>query len=412
MRLRLVGWLVVAAFTSAGTAAAQTAPGTQAFFSGTLDLAHPFGGDGEPEVNRLIRGDNPFDNVRLRLFADVVIRPRWTVFNQILIDPSSSMGLESFLRSYLRFDVFKKEKADLSLQAGVVPTPFGAYSPRAYSERNPLISDPLMYHYFTTLRSNQLPAGNADLLRHRGQGQAADFTGFAGGGSTIKFNGMPIIYDPCWDVGVQALGSAGRLEYIFGVSQGTLSAPRFKGGDNNHGKQVSARLAFVPRPGLVLGASFARGPYLDSALQPNLPPGTRVEDFNQIIYGFDAEYGVRHLALYAEVANNRWQAPNITDGQGRRQDLKTLGWYVEGRYTLRPGLFAALRYDRVDFGDIDDGTSAGRKVPWNYDVHLWEYGVGYYLTDRIIAKLVRQDYRSAGDPEPESFWAVQVSASF
>jgi hypothetical protein len=412
VRLRLIGWLVVAVVTPAGTAAAQTAPGSHVFFSGTLDLAHPFGGDGEPEVNRLIRGDNPFDNVRLRLFGDVVINSRWTVFNQILIDPSSRMGLESFLRSYLRFDVFKKQKADLSLQAGVVPTPFGAYSPRAYSDRNPLVSDPLMYHYFTTLRSNQLPAGNADLLRHRGQGQSDDFTGFAGGGSTIKFNGMPMIYDPCWDVGVQALGSAGRLEYVLAVSQGTLSAPRFKGGDNNHGKQLSGRLAFVPRPGIVLGASYARGPYLDSTLKPSLPAGNTADDYNQEIYGFDAEYGVRHLALHAELANNRWQSPNITDGHGGTDDLKTLGWYVEGRYALKPGLFAALRYDRIDYGDIDDGTGTGRKVPWNYDVHLWEYGIGYYLTDRIIAKIVRQDYRSSGESASAHFWAVQVSASF
>jgi hypothetical protein len=414
VRLRLIGWLVVAAFTPAGTAAAQTAPGSQAFFSGTLDLARTFGGSGEPEVNRLIRGDNPFDNVRLRLFADVVVHERWTVFNQILIDPSSSMGLESFLRSYLRFDVFKREKADLSLQAGVVPTPFGAYSPRAYSDRNPLVSDPLMYHYFTTLRSNQIPANNADLLRHRGQGQAANFTGtgFAGGGSPIKFNGMPMIYDPCWDVGVQAIGSAGRLEYVVAVSQGTLSAPRFKGGDNNHGKQFSGRLAFVPYAGVVVGASYARGPYLDSALQPSLPAGSQVNDFNQEIYGFDAEYGVRHLVLYAELASNRWQSPKITDGHGRREDLKTLGWYVEGRYTLRPGLFAAVRYDRIGFGDIDDGTGTGRRVPWNYDVSLWEYGLGYYLTDRVIGKLVRQDYRSKGEPGPGHFFSVQVSASF
>jgi len=412
VRLRLIGWLVVAALTPAGPAAAQTAPGAHVFFSGTLDLAYPFGDHGAPEVNRLIRGDSPFDNVRLRLFGDVVLNSRWTVFNQILIDPSSREGVHSFLRSYLRFEAFKKEKADLSLQAGVVPTPFGAYSPRAYSDKNPLVSDPLLYHYFTTLRSNQLPANNADLLRHRGQGQASDFTGFAGGGSTSRFNGLPMIYDTCWDVGLQAVGSLGRLEYTVGVAQGTLSTPRIFGGDNNDGKQLSGRLAFVPMAGLVLGASYARGPYLDSALEASLPAGTDVDDFNQEIYGFDLEYGVRHLALYAELAKNRWEHPNITDGQGRREDLETLGWYVEGRYTLAPGFFAAVRYDRIDFGEIHDGTGTGRKVPWNYDVYLWEYGLGYYLTDRVIAKLLRQDYKTTSEPHKEHFWAVQVSASF
>jgi hypothetical protein len=412
MRLRIIDWLVVAALTPPGTAAAQTAPGPKAFFNGTLDLAYAFDNKGAPEVNRLIRGDTPFDNVRLRLFADVTLGSRWAVFNQILIDPASQLGLETFLRSYLRFDVFKKQKADLSLQAGVVPTPFGSYSPRAYSEKNPLISDPLMYHYFSSLRSNQLPRDNADLLRHRGQGQAAEFSGFAGGGSPVKFNGLPMIYDPCWDTGLQAQGSFGRFEYVVGVAQGTLSTPRIKGGDNNDGKQVSARVAFVPRPGIVLGASVARGPYLDSALEVSLPPGTDVDEFAQQIYGFDLEVGVGHLAVFAELASNRWEHPNIDDGHGGAQDLENVGGYVEARYTLRPGLYAAFRYDRIDFGEIDDGTGTGQTASWDYDVQLWEYGVGYYLTDRIIAKLVRQDYKTSSEPKSEHFWAVQVSASF
>jgi len=416
MRFRFIGWLVVAVATPPGPAAAQTTPettpGPQTFFAATLDLAYPFSNDGAPRVNRLIRGDSPFDNVRLRLFADVVLNSRWSAFNQILIDPSSRLGLESFLRSYLRFGAFKQEKSDLSLQAGVVPTPFGAYSPRAYSDRNPLISDPLMYHYFTTLRSNALPIDNAELLAHRGQGQADDFTGFTGGGGELKFDGMPMIYDPCWDVGVQALGSAGRLEYVVAVSQGTLSAPRFKGGDNNSGKQLSGRLAYVPRPGMVLGASYARGPYLDSALQAFVPAGTDIESFDQEIYGFDLEFGVRHLVVYAELAHNVWESPTITDGHGHLEGLTVLGGYVEARYTFRPGLYAAVRYDRLTFGDIDDGTGTGHAVPWDYDVRTWEYGLGYYLTDRIKAKLVRQDYTTAAPLPAEHFWAVQVSASF
>jgi len=43
---------------------------------------------------------------------------------------------------------------------------------------------------------------------------------------------------------------------------------------------------------------------------------------------------------------------------------------------------------------------------------LWEYGIGYYVTDRVIAKIVRQDYRSSGESGTAHFWAVQVSASF
>jgi hypothetical protein len=393
---------------------ADTEPGPQAFLGGTLDLVTSLGDDPAPDINVQIRGESPFDNVRLTLFGDFVLNRRFTVFNQILIDPSAQrLGLESFLRSYLRFKAFETPKADLLFEGGKIPTPFGAFSPRAYSNRNPLVSFPLIYHYFSSLRSNQLPADNADLLAHRGEGQGEDFGGFAGGGSTQIQSGLPMIYDPCWDIGVAALGSVGPAEYRVAVTQGTLSSPRFKGGDNNDGKQIAGRLAFVPATGLVLGASYARGPYLDSAVASALPAGAQVEDFDQEIYGFDLEFGIRHLALLAEFAANRWQAPNITEASGARADLTTTGGYVEAKYTIRPGLYAAARYDWLDFGEIDDGTGTNTLQPWDYDIRLWEWGVGYYFTDRIIGKLIRQDHRSDRPGESNgSFWAVQVSTSF
>ena len=103
-----------------------------------------------------------------------------------------------------------------------------------------------MYHYFTSLRSNQLPADNADLLAHRGEGLSSRFAGFSGGGSPQRFNGLPMIYDPCWDFGVETIGSIWRLEYLVALTQGTLSDPRSRPGDNNDGKQLAVHLGFVP----------------------------------------------------------------------------------------------------------------------------------------------------------------------
>lgn len=393
--------------------AADSQPGAQVFLGATLDLATEIGKDDGPDINVQIRGESPFDNLRLRLFGDAVLNRRFTVFNQILIDPSTQrLGLESFLRSYLRYKVFGTPKADLFLEGGKIPTPFGSFSPRAYSDRSPLVSYPLIHHYFSSLRSNQLPADNADLLSHRGQG-AQGFSGFAGGGSTQLQSGLPMIYDPCWDVGVAALGSLGPAEYRVAVTQGTLSSPRFKGGDNNGGKQLAGRVAFVPATGILLGVSYARGPYLDSAVANALPVGARVEDYDQEIYGLDLEFGIRHLDLIAEFAANRWQSPNITDAGGSRADLTQSGGYVEAKYTVRPGLYAAARFDWLDFGAIEDGTGTRTRLSWDYAIHLWELGIGYYFTDRVIGKLVRQDQRSERPgSESSSFWAVQLSASF
>ena len=387
--------------------------GSKVFVNGTLDVATAFGNEGVPQFHEFIRGDSPFDPVRLRLFGDVAFSRRLTLFNQFLIDPDIRFGPKSFIRSYLRLNVFETQGADLSIQAGKLPTVFGNLGNRAYSSENPLISTPLVYHYFSSLRGNQLPANNRDLLQERGNGLSREFGGFAGGGARRGFNGLPIIYDTCWDVGVQVIGSVSRLEYSVAVTQGTLSDPRTQAVDNNGGKQLALRLKHVFSAELSIGGSFARGPYLSSLVQPALGAGRQVEDFNQRVYGIDVEYVVGHLSVVAEVVSNLWQTPNIKDLHGNRSDLTNWSGYVEGKYGLRPGLFAAFRYDTLGFGKIDDGLGAGVRVPWDYGVRSWEMGLGYYLTDQVIAKIVQQVHKihePGGSWEP--FWAVQLSTSF
>jgi len=86
---------------------------------------------------------------------------------------------------------------------------------------------------------------------------------------------------------------------------------------------------------------------------------------------------------------------------------------VEGQYGLRPGLFAAFRYDTLGFGKIDDGSGSGERGPWDYGVHSWEMGLGYYLTDQVIGKIVQQVHKIH---EPKGSWkpfgTVQLSTSF
>lgn len=217
------------------------------FLGGLVAMTVTEGDAGARERNAFRRGDNAFDHVRLTAFGDVVFNQRFSLLNQIILDPASRVGLSTYLRTYLRFAVVSHPSAPLHLQGGRLPSGFGSFAPRAYADRNVLMGLPLLYTYFTALRSNQLPADNDDLLRHRG-------------------NGLPLIYDACWDFGAQVVGSFWRFEYLLGITQGTLSDPRTDPADNNDGKQLLGRLAFVPHVGAVVGASFARGPYLDQAV--------------------------------------------------------------------------------------------------------------------------------------------------
>jgi hypothetical protein len=403
------GWcwgVFLSALLGLSPAAGQPGPVRQ--FSGlstlNLNLADREGLD----LNKLRRGDSPFSNLQLTLFGDVVFDQHLALFSQLLIDPSSraSQSLSTYLNSYLRYTVFSRSRADLHLQAGKLPTPFGAFGPRAYQDKNPLVGLPLMYHYFTSLRANQLPADSADLLAHRGQGQvAAGFTGFKGGGSNQLFAGLPMIYDPCWDFGAEALGSLWRFEYLVALTQGTLADPRSSPGDNNGGLQLATRLGLVPATGLVLGASFARGPYLDRAVAPALGPGQKVEDFHQQLVGADAEYSVGRFKVMGEAALNRFEVPTLAE------DLKTRAFYLEGNYTLRSRLRAALRYSGLRFAKIDSGT--GGQTAWDYDVNRWEAGLSYPLYEGVLGKVAWQHTR-LDQPGADGFQilTLQVNSTF
>ncbi len=386
------------------------------FFSGILDLTNAFSEDGLPKVNQFRRGDSLFDNMRLTLFGDVVFSRRLALFNQIIVDPTSRASLSSYYRPYVRFTAFETGAGELHLEAGKLPTVFGAYSPQAYSNRNPLVSMPLMYHYFTSLRGNQLPADNADLIRHRGEGPSTEFTGYGGGGANARFNGLPLIYDTCWDSGVQVVGAVWRFEVLAAVTQGTLSDPRSGGGDNNEGKQTALHVDFVPTTGLVVGASFAGGPYLDASVGDTLlAQNAGVEDFHQKAFGFNLEYGIQRLFVSGEVIFNKWETPNIVDAQGNLKDLETVSWYAGLKYMLRPGFYIAGRYDHIFFGKIDDG--AGSRVPWDEPVQRWEVGLGYSFRDGVIGKIVRQDVRRehldpANPSSHDFFWATQLELSY
>ena len=143
---------------------------------------------------------------------------------------------------------------------------------------------------------------------------------------------------------------------------------------------------FVPFAGGLLRLSWAKGPYLDRVVGPALAAGDEVEDYEQQIVGVALEYEIRHLIVIAEAARNRWESPFITGAAGHKQDLKVDGAYIEARYKLAPGLFAAGRWSTLRFGRIDDGSGSGHRVRWDRSADRLDLSVGYWITDGVLAK--------------------------
>jgi hypothetical protein len=322
---------------------------------GLLDIVASGRGPGY-DLNTLEHRDSPYDPFGLRVFGEGSVNPRFAIFTQGVMHDASSFYMEG---AYVVFT--PQPGRDLHAMAGKIPWPIGTFPPRSYSDKNPLIGKPLMYSYPTTLLWYSIPP-NADAML------AAAGSGLSGGMYSGSFGrGMPVLDDSYWDTGAAITGSMRPLEFAAGVTNGTPGWANVAE-DENHSKTTMGRIGVVPVPGFRAGISGAYGAYLVEDLDSVLPAGRTANDYHQKLGMADAEVMLGHGELRAEGYSNAWETPNLGD-------LRVNGGYVEGRWTLFPGWWAAARGEIMRFGSLRDSTGLDR--PWDHDRDRIEAGLGY-----------------------------------
>lgn len=275
---------------------------------------------------------------------------------------------------------------NIDIQAGLIPPTFGAFARRGYTAGNPLIGMPLAYQYLTSMRGDAIPATADDLLRMRGRGWRVTYPI----GSQRPDVGLPLVNALRWDTGVQVRTAWRVLEVAAAVTAGTLANPR--AGDDNGGKQVSARVAVRPSAGLSFGLSAARGASLSRLVTRALPAALADDTYTQRAVGADAEISHGHWIVRSEAIFSSWNLPAVASPRiASRLGARALSF--EGRYTLRPGLYVAGRADWLHFSDIQGSPSLGGPTPWDAPVRRLEVGAGYYVTRNAVLKGVYQDNR-------------------
>ena len=94
-----------------------------------------------------------------------------------------------------------------------------------------------------------------------------------------------------------------------------------------------------------------------------------------------------------ETVVSAWHLP-IVQAPALAQPLRAVSTSVEGRYRLRPGLYAAARYDHLGFSDVA-GTNLA--APWDAPVSRVEAGAGYSIQRNLLLKVSYQhDSRDGG----------------
>lgn len=291
---------------------------------------------------------------------------------------------------YVRFRPWPARGFDL--QAGRIPPTFGAFARRPYPTDNILIGYPLAYQYLTSLRTDALPASADELIRMRGRGWLSSFTV----GDPSPKAGLPIVNGLRWDTGVQAHAGGERLDAAVSVTTGTLANPLVR--DDNAGKQVSARVAAQPVQGLLLGVSGARGPYAARAAALSAGLSSTDRSITQTAWGGDIEYSRGYYLVRAEAVLSEWRLPALLAPVIDRP-LRALATSVEGRYKLRPGLYAAARWDHLGFSTI---TGSAGPAAWEAPVTRLETGVGYTVQRNVLLKVAFQHNTRAGGRVPRN----------
>jgi hypothetical protein len=333
-------------------------------------------------------------NVRLSLATEVRPSTRLQVLAEVRLDHGehlSAYALFARIRPWpdRRFDV----------QIGRVPPTFGAFRRTVYAYDNALIGQPLAYQYLLTLRSDSVPIDADELLRARGNGW---LVGYAVG-NPERGPGVPLFNSNLYDTGVQVHGVAGVVEWTGAVTAGSLSDPQLS--DNNGRPQAVGRVTVQLGPAVRLGASGARGAWLDESLDASLPAGRTASDYRQEAVAVDAEVSSGRWLGRAEWIRASWRLPALA-APVIADPLVAESLIVEGRVKIWPGVSVAARADTMQFSDLAGSTET---LPWEAPVRRLEAAVNYAITRNIGTKVAWQrNRRDGGRVRHDSLLAGQL----
>ncbi|HXI01642.1 MAG TPA: hypothetical protein VNI57_00560 [Candidatus Saccharimonadales bacterium] len=273
-------------------------------------------------------------------------------------DAGAGATLEMFQLRYSR-----RTSAPLTVEAGKVTMPIGLFPDRHFADTNPLIGSPASYDY-----------------------------------------------DSEYPYGIVVNGRISKFDYLASVVSLPLRDGRAMP-EASHAPRPALGAGYTPFSGFRIGVYATRGPYLGRDVEDLLPAGTTWRDFGQEVEGFEVQLTRGYFVLNGEFALSAYEVP--AHGPG----LHGRSWYLDGRYTLSPRLFTALRVEQSRYPFILPIS------PFFWvaaPVDLWdaEAGVGYRIAPTTLLKVTyRRDLwpvdESIKPYYPEGYAvAVQISHRF
>jgi hypothetical protein len=340
--------------------------------SGTLDLE--FYNFEQPPPGLIISDVDNLFNPRLTLFLDAQIGSQIYFFAQSRLDRGfdpSDNGAQVRVDEYA-LRVTPWDDGRFTAQIGKFATVVGNWVPRHLSWENPFINAPLVYENVTPIRDKSSPVSVFDFIY--------------GPYYYEKYAFNPVIWGPSYASGISLSGRLDRFDYAVEMKNASLSSRPESWRVTESGFEpptFSTRVGFRPNEAWNFGFSASEGPYFRDEAQSTLPPGRAIGDYQEFVLGQDASFAWRHLQLWVEFYEARFQVPRVGDAD-------TFAYYIEAKYKFTPQFFGAIRWNQQLFGDVSNGS--GQSIRWSPDLARIDIAVAYRFTSHTQLKL-QYDYQ-------------------
>lgn len=303
--------------------------------------------------------ESPFDGAFHAMFSPSLrLGPHWFVYSTLHLSSNPFFYYDAFEPGHkVEFQMAQAflgytrshNKTTFVIKAGQLASAFGSFPLRYDDADNPLIDQPLPYATYVKVRPDQLPCTTADFA-----GGQYEPVSFRCGGSDSDSDGLTpgALYGL---PGVEFDVSSGKFDARFQLTNSSPVNPQGLFSDSQHA-QWTAGGGYTVVPGLRVGASVFRGPYLDRAVVPWLPAGQNVRDFPATGAGLEAQWARSRWSANGELQWYRFDYPGF-----RVSPLAAFG-YVEIKTIINPRTYFAVRaaYQRnnriADSGGLSSDT--------------------------------------------------------
>src|SRR6266478_3322856 len=361
--------------------------------SGTLDLE--FYNFEQPTPGLIdSRTDNLF-NPRLTLFLDAQLGAQVYFFAQTRVDRGfdpTDQGADIRLDEYA-VRITPWQDGRFSLQVGKFATVVGNWVPRHLSWDNPFINAPLVYENVTAIQDKYAPYSPLFFVY--------------GPFYYPKYSFNPVIWGPSYANGISMSGELGQFDYAIEMKNASLSSRPESWLITENGFEdptFSGRIGFRPNKAWNFGFSASEGPYFRREAEPTLPPGRDIDDYREFVLGQDISFAWRHLQLWAEFYEARFEVPRVGDAD-------TFAYYIEAKYKFTPQLFGAIRWNQQLFGDITNPF--GGSLRWSQDLGRIDIAAAYRFTPHAQLKLQYDfQHETTGPGDDNHLFAAQFTIRF